>query len=153
MRKTEKEIKDRAEIESIINRAEVCRIGLVDGNIPYIVPVNFGYKDNCLYFHCATEGNKLDILRRNNNVCFEVEADVKIVPSTERVCKWSTKYRSVIGLGKAFILDEWRERADALNTITGHYGAERYGFTEKELERVCIVKITISSMTGKKSGY
>jgi len=149
MRKTEREIKDREEIESIIKQAQVCRVGFSDGNIPYIVPMNFGYKDNCLYFHCAAEGKKLDIIRQNNNVCFEIDVDVQIVKSAERVCKWSTKYRSVIGFGKAYILNDWREKAAALNTITGHYGAERHDFTEKELERVYIIKIAISSMTGK----
>jgi uncharacterized protein len=153
MRKTEREIKDRKEIESIINQAQVCRIGLSSGNIPYIVPVNFGYKDNCLYFHCATEGKKLDIIRQNNEVCFEIDIDVQIVQSAERLCKWGTKYRSVIGFGKAFFLENWQEKAAALNIITGHYGANHYEFSEKELEKLSIIKIEISSMTGKKAGY
>jgi nitroimidazol reductase NimA-like FMN-containing flavoprotein (pyridoxamine 5'-phosphate oxidase superfamily) len=153
MRKTEQEIKNREEIESIIQQAQVCRVAFTDDNLPYIVPMNFGYKDNCLYFHCAVEGKKLDILRRNNQVCFEMDVDVQIVKSAERVCNWGAKYRSVIGFGKAFVVENWQEKAAALNTITGHYGADHYGFTEKELNRVCIIKIAISSMTGKKAGY
>jgi uncharacterized protein len=153
MRKTEREIKDREEIESIINAAEVCRVGFTDGKTPYIVPVNFGYKDNCLYFHCATEGKKLDIVRQNNQICFEIDVDVQIVKSSERVCGWGTKYRSVIGFGKAYLVDNWREKADALNTVTGHYGAPRQEFTEQEMVKVAIIKIEISSMTGKKAGY
>jgi uncharacterized protein len=153
VRKTEYEIKDRAEIDAILNAAQVCRIALADGNMPYIVPVNFGYKDNCLYFHCALEGKKLDIIRRNNNVCFEADADVQIIPVAGKVCNWNTRYRSVIGFGKAFILADWQEKAAALNVVTAHYGAAPYAFTEKELERVGIVKVAISNMTGKKARY
>jgi uncharacterized protein len=151
MRKTEREIRDRAEIESIIQQAQVCRVGLSDGNIPYIVPMNFGYKDNCLYFHCAAEGKKLDIIRQNSEVCFEIDIDVQIIKSTERICKWGTRYRSVIGFGKAFVVEKWREKAAALNTITQHYGANYHDFSEKEVEKLSIIKIEITSMTGKKA--
>ena len=153
MRKTEDEIKDHAEIESIINAAQVCRIGLVDGNLPYIVPMNFGYKDNCLYFHCATEGKKLDIIRQNDQVCFEMDIEDQIVKAPGSICSWSSKYRSVIGFGKAFIINIWQEKAKALNIITRHYGATHHDFSEKDVEKLTIIKIEISSMTGKKAGY
>ena len=75
MRRGEREIKDRKEIEAIIERANVCRIGLSDGKMPYVIPMDFGYKDNCLYFHCAREGKKIDIIKRNNSACFEMDID------------------------------------------------------------------------------
>ena len=62
MRRAEKEITDRAQIDSIIQEAGVCRIGLVDGDEAYIVPMNFGYADGCLWFHCAKEGRKMDLV-------------------------------------------------------------------------------------------
>lgn len=79
MRKTEDEIKDPKEIESIIQQAQVCRIAFSMGNIPYIVPMNFGYQANCLYFHGATAGQKLDMLRQNDQVCFEIDINDQIV--------------------------------------------------------------------------
>jgi len=151
MRKTEREIKDRAEIESIIKQAQVCRVALALDNVPYIVPMNYGYRDNCLYFHCATEGKKLDIIRQNNQVCFEMDLDYELVRSTEKVCTWGSKYRSVIGFGKAYIIEKWQEKAAALNIVTQHHGAPPYDFSEKELEKVSIIKIEISSITGKKA--
>ena len=65
MRRKEKEIKDKKEIEQIFKEAHVCRLGMVDGKIPYIVPMNFGYRDNILYFHSALSGRKIDILKNN----------------------------------------------------------------------------------------
>jgi uncharacterized protein len=153
MRKTEREIKDRKEIDLILRQGQVCRVGFCDGNIPYIVPMNYGYRENCLYFHCATEGKKLDLLQRNNDVCFEIETDVQIVRSTESVCKWGTKYRSVIGTGKAFIVDEWEKKAIAMNLIIQHYGAEPRTFSEPEVENLIVIEIYIAEMTGKKAGY
>jgi uncharacterized protein len=153
MRKSEDEIKDREEIESILKQAQVCHVAMAEGKIPYIVPMNFGYQDNCLYFHGAREGKKLDILRQNNDVCFEMDIEDQIVKAPGNICSWSSKYRSVIGHGKASILQEWQEKAAALNIITRHYGAPHYDFSEKEVEKVSIIKIEISSITGKKSGY
>jgi uncharacterized protein len=153
MRKTEDEIKDREEIDSILKQAQVCRLAMVEGNAPYIVPMNFGYQDNCLYFHCAREGKKLDILRQNQEVCFEVDIEDQIVKAPGNICSWSSKYRSVIGFGKALVLENWQEKAAALNIITAHYGAAHHDFSEKEVARLSIIKIEINSMTGKKSGY
>ncbi|MCK4392110.1 pyridoxamine 5'-phosphate oxidase family protein, partial [Candidatus Bipolaricaulota bacterium] len=79
MRRRDKEITDQAQIKDILDRASVCRIALCDNNVPYIVPVNFGYAGDCLYIHCASEGRKVDILRRNPKVCFEVDIDHALV--------------------------------------------------------------------------
>jgi nitroimidazol reductase NimA-like FMN-containing flavoprotein (pyridoxamine 5'-phosphate oxidase superfamily) len=59
MRRTDEEITNRREIDTILSKATVCRIGLVDNNVAYIVPLNFGYKNNCLYFHSAPIEKKL----------------------------------------------------------------------------------------------
>ena len=103
MRKTEKEIKDPEEIESILKRADVCRIGFSEENRAYIVPVNFGYRDRCLYFHSAHEGRKVEILKRNNRVCFEIDIASELIRG-ETPCKWDMKYLSVMGSGRASLL-------------------------------------------------
>ena len=92
MRRKDKEIKDRKEIESIIKRATVCRIGLSENNLPYIVPMNYGYVNNRLYLHSSTQGKKIDIIRHNNRVCFEMDTDHELVKS-ETPCQWTMKYR------------------------------------------------------------
>ncbi len=79
MRKKEKQINDIAGIEDVLSRALVCRLALCENDRPYIVPLCFGYEDNALYFHCAQQGKKLDILRKNNNVCFEVDIDCQLI--------------------------------------------------------------------------
>ena len=153
MRRNEREIQAPGEIDAIIQRAQVCRIGLSENDVPYVVPVNFGYAGYCLYFHCATEGRKLDIIRHNSRVCFEMDTDQQIVKPDGPPCKFSARYRSVIGFGRASIVQHSEEKSTALNIIAQHYGGDPYGFSEEEMKTVAIVKIDISSMTGKKAGY
>lgn len=153
MRKKEKEIKDENTIESIIKRAGVCRIGLSENNVPYIVPLNFGYKDNCLYFHSAREGKKIDMIRSNNDVCFEIDIDNEVVKG-EAACGWSMKYYSIIGFGKAFFVEGFEEKRKALDIIMEHYSDESsFEYPEETVNSTAIIKVKIESMTGKKSGY
>jgi len=153
MRRKDKEIKDENTITSIIKRAAVCRIGLSENNVPYIVPLNFGYKDNCLYFHSAREGKKIEMIRSNNTVCFEIDIDHEIVKE-ENACGWSMKYHSIIGFGKAFFVEGFEEKRKALDIIMEHYsGKSSFEYPEDAVNNAAIIKVKIESMTGKKSGY
>jgi len=153
MRRKDKEIKDENTIESIIKRATVCRIGLSENNVPYIVPLIFGYKDNCLYFHSAREGKKIDMIGSNNGVCFEIDIDNEIVKG-EEACGWSMKYYSVIGFGKAFLVEGFEEKREALDIIMEHYsGKLPFEYSEEAVNNAAIIKVKIERMTGKKSGY
>lgn len=153
MRRRDKEVTDIKEIENNIRRISICRLGLSVNDIPYIVPMNFGYKDNCLYFHSAKVGKKLDMLNENINVCFEMDCDNELIKS-EKSSKWGMKYFSIIGFGKAQIVDEFEAKKEALKIIMSHY-TERTSFeyNEKAIDAVTIIKVNISKMSGKKSGY
>jgi len=152
MRRKEKEITNIMEIEAIIQEAEVCRLGLAVDNTPYIVPVFFGYENSCLYIHCAKEGRKLDMIRQNNTVCFEMEVDVQISNRDKPACQWSSAYRSVIGWGSAFILDNFEEKKPALDVIMRHYsGQTSFEYKKKAVEEVVVIKIVVEHMSGKQS--
>lgn len=106
MRRREKEIKDIETIKSILQEAQVCRLALSNNNIPYIIPMNFGFKDNILYLHSAKEGSKIEILKKNNNICFEVDIKNELIKS-KTPCDWSMKYYSVIGMGKVYFVNDF----------------------------------------------
>ncbi|MFA4956213.1 MAG: pyridoxamine 5'-phosphate oxidase family protein [Candidatus Methanoperedens sp.] len=152
MRRKDKEIKNIKEIESIIGKSKVCRIALCENNSPYIVPVCFGYKDNCLYFHSANEGKKIDIIKKNNNISFEFDIYSGLLIS-ENPCDWDIKYSCVIGFGKAFFIHDFDEKIKALNIIIEHYSDSSYEFLKKFIDTVTIIKVEIETITGKKSGY
>lgn len=152
MRRSEKEIKSRNEIGAVMQKADACRIGLCDGATPYVVPVNFGYRNGRLYFHSAKEGRKLSLIRQNNNVCFEMDIDHEFIES-DVGCRWAMKYKSVIGTGKAFFIEDAAEKIASLKIIMAHYSDKEYDFSESDADKVAVIRIDIESLSGKKSGY
>ncbi|MEJ2665333.1 MAG: pyridoxamine 5'-phosphate oxidase family protein, partial [Spirochaetia bacterium] len=130
----------------------VLRIALTDGNQPYLVPMNYGFEGNTIYLHSAREGKKLDIIKKNNNVCFEISDRVETIES-EKACNFGTRYRSVIGTGKITMVTDRDAIIKALRIIMRqHTESTDWTFSEQMLLRIVILKIDILSMTGKISG-
>lgn len=151
MRRKDKNIADRDIIISIINEAQICRIGLVDNNKPYVVPMNFGYYNNCIYLHSSKEGRKIELLNKNNNVCFEVEGKAELITG-ELACNFSMSYQSVIGFGEAHFVDNLQDKIIALNIIMSKYSDKTdFQYSEEAINRICIIRIDIKELTGKKS--
>jgi len=146
-------VTDIDEIEGIIKKAIHCRIGLVDNDEPYVVPVCFGYDRNALYFHGALEGRKVELIKRNNKICFEMDTDVEIVERSEKPCDWTVNYRSVIGVGKAHILENDKEKSHALCVIMKQYTEGDFSFPKPMLDSTLVVRVDIERITGKQSGY
>ena len=150
MRRKEKEITDINEIESIIQKSQVCRLAVADEGLPYIVPLCFGYKNKMLYFHSAKEGQKIDILRRNRQVCFEFDIDAR-VRSGKTACAWGMGYKSVIGYGTASLVEDPEEKQKALDIIMRQYSEGEFEYSAKNLAEMLVIKVDVSAMTGKKS--
>ena len=150
MRRSEKEITDKKAIEDIISRSKVCKLAMCDRDIPYIVPMSFGFNDNTLYFHSAPQGEKIDILKKNPNVCFEFEILTQVIKSA-RACKWGMKYKSVIGFGTASFITDDNLKRHAFDIIMNQYADGSFSYEEASLKSAIIIKIDIHSMTGKQS--
>jgi len=150
MRKKEKEITEKSAIETIIKKSLICRLALSDDNSPYIVPLCFGYEDNVLYFHGSQKGKKIDIIKKNQKVCFEFDTNTEIVIA-EDACRWSMRYRSVIGFGKAVLLEDIEEKRKALNIIMSQYSDGTFQFNDAILKKTGVIKVEIESMAGKQS--
>ncbi len=150
MRRADKEITSRAEIEGIIRRSLVCRLALADKNRPYIVPLCFGYKDNSLYFHSAVQGKKIDIIKKNNRVCFEFDIDYEVIKA-DKACEWGMQYKSVVGFGQASFLEDYESKRRALDIIMKQYSGESSAYPEAKLKHTVIIKVEIEQMTGKQA--
>ncbi len=148
MRNQNQEIVDRDGIDSIIRDSIVCRLGVVDGDTPYIVPMCFGYDGTSLYFHSANAGKKLELLRRNGNVCVEFETGVELEEST-KACSFAMKYESVIVFGRALFLKDLEEKKDALNIIVAQYSDKTFKLPPKAVEHIAVLKVEIESITGR----
>ena len=102
MRRNEHELTDQERIDTLIGSCQVCRLGFVDGDRPYIVPLNFGYAREggrrIFYFHGAREGRKMDLARRNGTAGFELDTAHELHEG-DAACSYSFRYQSVIGSG------------------------------------------------------
>ena len=150
MRRKKQEVSNPQELKEIFRDAIVCRLAMLDGNVPYVVPLNFGYRDNVLYFHSAGEGKKLELLRQNPDVCFEVESGVEIVQGRE-ACSWGVAFRSIIGYGRAEFVTDADGKRQALDVIMAHYSDGKFEYSDANITRTTVIRVEISSMTGKRS--
>ncbi len=151
MSRKNQQIKDPALLNKIILSARIIRVAMNDNGYPYILPFNFGFDDNSIYIHAGTEGKKLDLLKKDNKVGFEIEGDVDIIQD-EKACKWSTFYQSVIGKGRMEIITSTVKKTRGLEIIMAHHGAKPpFHFNDKQIAATVILKLPIESMTGKKS--
>lgn len=151
MRRGKQEIKDQTVLEEILGGAEICRLSMLDGELPYIIPVNYGYREGHIFIHSAPEGKKIDLLKQNRLVCFEVEDAVEIVKGPE-ACDWTTRYRSVVGYGSVEILSDEQSKQEGLEVIMAQHGApELIKFDAKNMNRMVILKLKITTMSGKQS--
>jgi nitroimidazol reductase NimA-like FMN-containing flavoprotein (pyridoxamine 5'-phosphate oxidase superfamily) len=152
MRRKDREITEFEEIKHILTKGLVCRIALSVDDEPYIVPLNYGVEFSdpmVLYFHCATAGRKIEMLKKNNRVCFEIEVDTKIVHG-EQACDWSMNYKSVIGYGRIEIISDEDKMIHGLNVLMEHYaGKADFSYKPKLLKQVRMLKLKVDSISGK----
>lgn len=153
MRRSKKEIKDKAVIIELLNTCHVGRFGTIgqDG-YPMVKPLNFAYRDGRIYFHSAKEGEKIENIKRDNRVCFEVDLPIAYVKGNENPCRAEYLFRSVIIKGRAKIVEDREEKILGLKCLMEKYQpAGSYGdFPEEKLQITGIIRIDIEEMTGKE---
>ena len=145
----------KEEIERIIQKCEVCNVAMVDlEGAPYVIPMNFGYTNDCIYLHSSQNGKKIDILKINNAVCISFSTDHLLRWQSEKVaCSYSMKYRSVLAYGKVDFVTEKKEKISALNKIMKQYTDKTYKYSDPSLVEVCVFKVNIEKMEGRAYGY
>ena len=152
MRRNDKQITDQKLMEEILSNNTICRIALSDGEKPYVIPMNYGYNDRVFYFHTAPEGTKLDLLKKNNNVCIEVTDSIELVTS-DKACGYGTEYRSIICIGTAQPVTDLKQKSEGLKIIMRqHTGNPEWDIPESAVSSVVVLKADIEVMTGKISG-
>lgn len=148
MRRFRQELSESESID-ILKRGKVAVMAVAgDDGYPYAVPVNYVYDEGCIYVHSASEGHKIDALKREPkcSVCIVDKDDV--VPE-----KFTSYFRSVIAFGEAeFILSE-EAKIRALRLLCEKYspGLDPTNEINKSLKAVTIIRIQLKRITGKKA--
>lgn len=154
MRRKDREVTAPAEIEAILQRAQVLRLALHNGDYPYLVPVNFGFRwegeQLVLFFHSAPEGQKCSLLQKDPRLAFEVDGGHRLLPPDgEEACTASFAYESAVGQGTAALAPEG-EKAELLTALLAHYGVTGKRFSPQVLGRTAIYKIYVKNITAKR---
>lgn len=152
MRRSQREITDRAEIDAVIGSARVMRIAMVDGDRPFLVPVFYGYDGRALYFHSALKGSKIEILRRNPAICFEIGVEHGVIED-EKACDFEARHRTVIGHGRAVFVDDEAERVRALDLIVAKLTERRFEYPAANLAVTAVLRIDVELLKGKQHGF
>ncbi len=150
MRRSDRRITNPDEIASILRSASLCQLAMLDEGKPYVVPLNYGYRDGNLYFHSAPEGRKIRVLSQNPEVCFSIVAKHELIPA-ERACSWTTQYASVTGTGRASIVTDREGKEKGLEILMAQYSDDAYDFSEEDLAGVVVIRVEIEQMSGKSS--
>jgi len=153
MRRTDREISTRSEIDEVIRDSQVCHLAVAAEGDPYVVPVSFGYDGVAVYFHTASDGKKIDIINSNPRVCVEFERNVRLVTDESDPCRWSFSFESVIGYGAAVELRDQEEKAHGLNQIMLHYSGREWQFDAAMLAGTRVWRVLLESVTGKRSEH
>lgn len=154
MRRKDREITDSMRIESILSRCTCCRIGFHDNGEVYIVPLNFGYevKDDAyiFYFHGAKEGRKIDLIKKNPMVGFEMDTNY-FLNEADLACGHSARFQSIVGNGVISIVSEIEEKKLGLSLLMEHNTGKRsWDFDEKMVHAVTVFKLTVTKMSCKE---
>lgn len=140
------------EMEELLSRVLVGRLGTCKDDQPYVIPMCFTYYNEKIYFHCAPQGRKLENMKANPKVCFQAD-EHKLVPSSTP-CDFTMRYRSVLVFGKARFLMDSKEKLKVLEEMMNKYDITKLAkpLDETMIHRVEIGEIIIEKITGKKNG-
>jgi uncharacterized protein len=148
MRRQDRAITDKKALEAIMKKADICHLAFNDKDYPYVVPMNFGYKDGCLYFHSAIEGRKLDLIKKNGRAAFEIS----IYDGPHKggaPCGWNFSYRCVMGIGTIHIIKDPVQKRKAVDILIKHYSKAKYKLVADRMKNMVMLRLDIKSMTGK----
>ena len=151
MRRKDRLIESRQEVDAIIAGSDVCRLALAVNDEPYLVPLSFGYDGDAIYLHTARKGKKIEYFKGNNKVCFEFERNVRYVRDGNGACNSTFVFESVIGYGTISELVSNDQKAYALRQIARHYAETSDDFPDDQIKKVRVWKISVDSVAGKRS--
>lgn len=145
-------IENKKLIEDIIKACQVCYLGVIDlEGEPYVLPMNFCYNEGVIYLHSGPEGNLIDIINNNNQVCITFNEGNELVHQHPNVaCSYRMKSKSVICKGKVSFIEDLDEKIEILNLLMVHYTGKKFKYSEPAVRNVKIWGIPIDRVTAKE---
>lgn len=156
MTRREQQVTDINEIIEILEKSKVVHVGMIDGDEPYVVPMNYGYflEDGKLtiYLHGARRGRKIDAIKANPKVFYEMCCDITPFEG-EVACKYGITYASIMGRGLATLVEDVEEKKKALSILMKTQTGKDFTFEDKFTTVVSIIRIDTLEFTAKKRPF
>lgn len=152
MRRTDREITDLNKIIEIIKNNQCCRLGFIDQESVYIVPLNYGYLYNnkhIFYFHGAKVGKKINLIKQNNHIGFEIDNNHQLVEG-KTTCQYSMKYQSIIGKGHIELIEDNEEKKLGLQLIMKNVAHQDVTFSNQMISNVAVMKLIVDTLSCKE---
>ena len=153
MRRKDREVTDIQQILHIIGKCNILRLGLFDGEYPYIVPLHYGYEyaENRLvfYMHSAKEGHKLELIADNPHVCVELDGEAELISGGEVPCMYGSSFASVMGRGTAEIVSDENEKIKGLSLLMKHQTNRDFAISGEMAATVAVIRVTLNEFTAK----
>jgi nitroimidazol reductase NimA-like FMN-containing flavoprotein (pyridoxamine 5'-phosphate oxidase superfamily) len=151
MRRAEREITESRECWEVLDAAPVLYLAFHDKPSPYVIPVTFGVEEGRIWVHGAPSGAKITLLRANPRVGFSAHCGFSIVTAVA-ACDFSVRARSVVGWGKARIVEKEAERLRGLDLILRHYSNAAGVYRPVALSRTSVIAIEVETIRAKRFG-
>jgi nitroimidazol reductase NimA-like FMN-containing flavoprotein (pyridoxamine 5'-phosphate oxidase superfamily) len=152
MRRKAREIADPTQIDNVLRQEKLMHLAMSQNDVPFLVPVYFGWDGKALYFHSANAGSKIEILQANPEVCFEVSSVTGFVEAPE-ACDFEAQHRTVIGFGRAAFITNEAEKTRALDLIVARFTDQRFEYPKENLAKTFVIRIDVHAMKGKQHAY
>ena len=153
MRRIDRAVTKQEDILRIVDKAKILHLGLFDEGYPYVVPLHFGYEyaegKLIFYMHSAKEGHKLDLIRRNQNVCIELDCDTELISGGDIPCSYSSSFASLIGRGLAEIVDDEQEKVRGLYLLMKNQTGREFEITTQMASAVAVIKVVVCDFSAK----
>lgn len=153
MRRKDRAVTELVEIKKILDDCKTCHVAMVEDGRPYVVPLSYGYEIKedslILYLHSAKEGRKIDILQKNNAVCFAISSEGEPTKA-ENPCNSGYYFSSIIGNGEVSFIEDVAKKCEALSYMFEHQAGRKVNFTEVQADSVTVFKIVSKDFTGKR---
>ena len=152
MTKRERQVTDPEQIRHILDTAKILHLGLAVDNEPYVVPMNYGYTMDAgkltMYLHSAVQGKKLEMIRSNPRVFFEMDCD-RMPFESKLPCQYGMVYSSIMGRGVAHIVEDVEEKKRAMTILMKTQSGKDFEFNDRLVSMVAVVRVDVSEYTAK----
>lgn len=152
MRRRVREITDPEQIEKLLQQEKIMHLAMSQNDKPFLVPVYFAWDGEALYFHSASAGSKIEILRSNPHVCFEISSVAGFIEAP-LACDFEARHRTLIGFGQVSFIEDPLQKARALKLIVARFTDRQFEFPEENLAKTLVIRIQIQGIKGKQHGY